>query len=233
MSEEGDIKFKSLGLKEQLIINIKKYGITNLTTFQMDVIKAIKDKNDNVIIDRIEGTGRSLGIIIGSLEKLDDNPQQEEQQESSFPQILMLLPTRELSQATRVIYSSLLIGDADNNNSNDNNEKPMKVMTCFGGVNVSNDIENLKKGEVQILLGTPGRILDLIARKRLNADKIKMLILDEVDETLARGFIDHLGDIINFLNNINLQIIASVSRMDDITLNFIEKFIKNPNIIKL
>ncbi|KAM9944501.1 hypothetical protein ACTFIT_009207 [Dictyostelium discoideum] len=230
---EGDLGFASLGLNEQLINNIKRYGITKLTPFQMEVIKEIKE-NSNVIVDSIEGTGRTISLIIGTLDKIDETKQQQEQeqqerqqtdQQFSFPQILMILPTKELSQTTKVIYSSL--GGGENNNND------FKVLSCIGGVKISMDIEILKKGNTQILLGTPGRISDLFSRKRFDTDNIKILVFDELDEILSRGFECQLEDIIKPLNNNNnLQIIVSTSGINELTSNFINTFIKIPKIIK-
>lgn len=113
------------------------------------------------------GTGKTAVFCLGALQRVDINER--------TPQVLILSPTRELALQTQKV--ALALGS----------EMKIQVHACFGGMPREKDIEVLDAG-VHMISGTPGRVYDMIQKKFLNTSKIKMIILDEADEMLARGF---------------------------------------------
>jgi translation initiation factor 4A len=124
------------------------------------------------------GTGKTATFSIAVLQQIDlDN---------HLTQALILAPTRELAQQIQKVVRAL--GDF------------LKVTShaCIGGTDVRNDVAKLKDG-VQIVVGTPGRVYDMITRKVLNMDDTKLFVLDEADEMLSRGFKDQIYDVFQHL----------------------------------
>jgi len=114
------------------------------------------------------GTGKTGAFTIGILQSIDTN--------SADCQALIVSPTRELSmQIAYVIHS---IGEYQG----------VKVHACVGGTVVKEDIRILKNGGIHVVVGTPGRIFDMMKRGFMKSDHLKLFVLDEADEMLSRGF---------------------------------------------
>jgi len=127
---------------------------------------------------------------------------------------LILSPTRELAQQTERVVKS--IGDF------------LKVTShaCVGGTSVREDIALLRKG-VQIVVGTPGRVFDMISKEALNTKDLAMFVLDEADEMLSRGFRDQIYDIFQYLPT-TMQVCLFSATMPEDALEISEKFMRTP-----
>jgi len=132
-------------------------------------------------------------------------------------QALLLAPTRELANQSHKVVCS--IGDY------------LKVVchACVGGTKVSDDIDILRRG-VHIVVGTPGRVFDMIERRALDVSHIKMFILDEADELLSRGFTDQIYDLFRKLPE-SVQVVLVSATLPDEVLEMTGKFMNNPKRI--
>jgi len=134
--------------------------------------------------------------------------------EDKNTQALVLAPTRELAVQIQKVASQL--GES----------LGVNVRACVGGTSVREDIEKLSQG-VQVVVGTPGRVFDMIQRGALRTDKIKMFILDEADEMLSRGFKDQMYDIFRYMPSSTQVVLLSATMPDDV-MEVTTRFMRNP-----
>lgn len=171
-------EFKKLGLGEKVLKVLLKKGYENPTPIQKLTIPKLLEGNKDIIGQAQTGTGKTAAFALPIIEKiLPEN----------YIQALILTPTRELALQVAEEINSLTI------------TKKMKVIPVYGGQSI--DIQKkLIKGGVDIVVGTPGRIIDLIERKLLKINSLKFFILDEADEMLNMGFIEDIEKIMSYTN---------------------------------
>merc|ERR1712238_339293 len=158
--------FDAMELPEELLRGIYSYGFEKPSAIQQRAIKPALSGRD-LIAQAQSGTGKTATFAIGCLASVDQKTQE--------CQALILAPTRELAcQIQKVVVA---LGDY----------MDMKVHACVGGTAVRDDIRTLQTG-VHIVVGTPGRVNDMITRRALRLDSMKQFFLDEADEMLSRGF---------------------------------------------
>lgn len=164
------VSFDEMHLKEELLRGIYGYGFEEPSSIQKRAIHKIITGTDT-IAQAQSGTGKTGAFVISVLQLLDKN----------VPdcQGLIVAPTRELAQQIESVVQGI------------SQYMNIQCYACVGGRDVRRDIENLKKG-VDIVVGTPGRIIDMANRKYLNLSCVKILVLDEADEMLSRGFQDQI-----------------------------------------
>lgn len=197
--------FEKMDLQDLLLRGIYSYGYEKPSIIQQQAIQVINSGKD-IIGQAQSGTGKTGTFSIGTLNNINTS--------LNRCQALFLSPTRELAIQTNNVVANL--GYYMN----------LKTHLCIGGTAVNNDIEIIKSG-VHIIIGTPGRILDMIYRKIINVKHIKIFILDEADEILSRGFINQIYDIfISLPKNIQIGIFSATLSNDIIELT--NKFMKDP-----
>ena len=152
------------------------------------------------------GTGKTATFSISILQQIEIS--------DPYCQALILAPTRELAQQIQKVVIAL--GDYMN----------AKCHACIGGTNVKDDVRNLEKG-MHVVVGTPGRVFDMIQRRALRTDHIKMFVLDEADEMLSRGFKDQIHDVFKNLGE-NTQVILLSATMPLDVLEVTKCFMRNP-----
>ncbi len=170
-------RFKEMGLIPEIVEAVEKIGFEQPTPIQEETIPAILTTNRDILALAQTGTGKTAAFGLPIINKIDFN--------NKNVQALILCPTRELCiQISKDIeqFSS--------------NIAQLKSVAVYGGANISNQMKDLKSG-VQIVVGTPGRTLDLIKRKSLKINKIEYLVLDEADEMLNMGFQEDLDEILS------------------------------------
>ena len=197
--------FDELELKDNLLRGIYGYGFEKPSAIQQKAILPIIMGRDT-IAQAQSGTGKSACFTISSLQLLDETVNQ--------CQVIILSPTRELTSQTKKVVENL------------STHMGISVHACVGGTPVINDIRALESG-VQIVVGTPGRVFDLINRKKLHLNKMKLFILDEADEMLSRGFEDQVYEIFKNLNN-DVQVAIFSATMPTDVLTVTDKFMKDP-----
>ncbi|KAE9416650.1 hypothetical protein Angca_006784 [Angiostrongylus cantonensis] len=165
--------FDEMNLKESLLRGIYAFGFEKPSAIQQRAIVPCCTLRD-VIAQAQSGTGKTATFSISILQRINEN--------DPSVQALVMAPTRELAQQIQKVLSAL--GDY----------MKIKVHACIGGTSVRDDQRNLESG-VHVVVGTPGRVNDMINREILQTDSIKMFVLDEADEMLSRGFKDQIYEV--------------------------------------
>uniref|UniRef100_U5EXJ2 Eukaryotic initiation factor 4A n=1 Tax=Corethrella appendiculata TaxID=1370023 RepID=U5EXJ2_9DIPT len=197
--------FDDMGLKEQLLRGIYAYGFEKPSAIQQRaIIPCIK--GHDVIAQAQSGTGKTATFSISILQLID----------TTLPecQALILAPTREL--ATQIQKVVISLGDY----------LGAQCHACIGGTNVRDDIKKLEMG-CHIVVGTPGRVHDMISRNVLRTDHIKLFVLDEADEMLSRGFKDQIQDVFKMLPG-DVQVILLSATMPAEVLDVSTYFMRSP-----
>jgi len=176
------MSFTTLGLSEPLLKAVKEQGYTEPTPIQKQAIPVIIDKKD-VLAAAQTGTGKTAGFTLPLLQRLDQTrPQMKKQQIRA----LVLTPTREL--AAQVAESVKLYGKY----------MPYKSTMIFGGVGINPQLATIRKG-VDIVIATPGRLLDIAGQKGIDFSALEVLILDEADRMLDMGFIHDIKKLMKMM----------------------------------
>ncbi|HEY9605232.1 MAG TPA: DEAD/DEAH box helicase [Allocoleopsis sp.] len=168
------LTFQSLGLSEARVNHLEKIGFTSPTTIQSQAIPELLAGRD-VVGQSQTGTGKTAAFSLPILERIDV--------ENRAVQALILTPTRELaSQVAEAIRDF-------------SNTRRLSILTVYGGQSIDRQIKTLQRG-AQLVVGTPGRIIDLLDRGDLKLDSVRWVVLDEADEMLSMGFIDDVKKIL-------------------------------------
>jgi ATP-dependent RNA helicase len=197
--------FEEMNLKDDLLRGIYSYGFETPSAIQSRAILQIISGRDT-IAQAQSGTGKTATFSIGMLEVLDTRNRE--------TQAIVLSPTRELAIQIQDVIKSL------------GNYMNIQCHACIGGTSVGQDIKQLAKGQ-HIISGTPGRVLDMIKRRNLNSRHIKMLVLDEADELLNKGFKDQIYDIYKQLPGGTQVVVISATLPRDV-LEMTQKFTTDP-----
>jgi len=197
--------FDDMDLREELLRGIYAYGFEKPSAIQQRaIVPCIKGMD--VIAQAQSGTGNTATFSIAVLQKIDTGLRE--------TQALMLAPTRELAQQIQKVVMSL--GDY----------MGAQCHACIGGTSVREDMRKLDEGQ-HIVVGTPGRVFDMISRKILRPNYIKQFVLDEADEMLSRGFKDQIYDVFRHLNQ-ETQVILLSATMPDEVLEVTSRFMREP-----
>jgi len=197
--------FDDMGLADDLLRGIYAYGFEKPSAIQQRAIMPILAGNDT-IAQAQSGTGKTATFSISILQQIE--------LKLNSTQALILAPTRELATQIRKVLAAL--GDFLNVTSH----------ACVGGTLVRDDIRLLQQG-IQVVVGTPGRVYDMINRQALNLKRMKLFVLDEADEMLSRGFKDQIYDIFQFLPE-KVQVCLFSATMPPEILDISEKFMRDP-----
>jgi len=197
--------FDAMGLQENLLRGIYAYGFEKPSAIQQRGIVPFC-KGLDVIQQAQSGTGKTATFCSGILQQLDYSLVE--------CQSLVLAPTRELAQQIEKVMRAL--GDY----------LGVKVHACVGGTSVREDQRILSSG-VHVVVGTPGRVFDMLRRQSLRPDHIKMFVLDEADEMLSKGFKDQIYDIFQLLPP-DIQVGVFSATMPPEALEITRKFMKKP-----
>ncbi|XP_070538430.1 eukaryotic initiation factor 4A-I-like isoform X3 [Ptychodera flava] len=203
--EEVVDNFDDMDLREDLLRGIYAYGFEKPSAIQQRAIIPCCKGND-VIAQAQSGTGKTATFSVAILQQLNI--------ELQSCQALILAPTRELAQQIQKVVIAL--GDYMN----------AECHACIGGTNVRDDIRRLESG-VHVVVGTPGRVYDMINRRALNVQDIKQFVLDEADEMLSRGFKDQIYDVFRLLPT-SVQVILLSATMPADVLEVTKKFMREP-----
>lgn len=199
--------FKDLGLSNNVLKAIDDMGFEEPSKIQSKVIPILLEDYD-VIGQAETGTGKTLAYGAPIMSKFD-NP-------NGKIFSIIITPTREL--AIQVNDELVRIGKYSK----------VKLLPVYGGVPIDRQIRTLKKG-IDIVVGTPGRVLDLIHRKIIDLRNIRFLVLDEADEMLDMGFIEDIDEIISNTNDNKQTMMFSATMPNDIR-KLAKKHMKNYSI---
>lgn len=203
--DEVVTSFDDLGLKDELLRGIYGYGFENPSSIQQRAILPVIKGND-VLAQAQSGTGKTATFSISALQNIDEKIKK--------PQALIIAPTRELAHQIQKVV--LAFGEY----------MKIECHACIGGTSVAEDIRVIQEG-VHVIVGTPGRIHDMIERRILKTDLIKMFILDEADEMLSREFKDPIYDIFTTLPETTQTVLLSATMPSEV-LDITGKFMRDP-----
>ena len=206
------MSFKKLGLSEELLRSIKEKGYQAPTPVQSQAIPPIL-KGKDAVVSAQTGTGKTAAFTLPILQQLSELPTRKNTHKNSL-YALVLTPTREL--AAQVFENVQMYGKY----------LPFKSAKVFGGVNINPQIRQLRSG-VDILIATPGRLLDLIQQGVVNLSTIVMFVLDEADRMLDMGFIRDIRKILNLLPKRRQNLLFSATFSKEIKV-LADKLLSSP-----
>ena len=209
------MSFDQLGLSKPILKAIKEQGYTSPTPIQQKAIPVILEGKD-ILAGAQTGTGKTAGFTLPLLELLSRKHQSNKKH---YPKALILTPTREL--AAQVGESVSLYGK----------HLPFRSTVIFGGVKINPQINQLKKG-VDIVIATPGRLLDLIAQKAIDLRQIEFLILDEADRMLDMGFINDIKKVLKIVPKEKQTLLFSATYSAAIK-KLSNELLKNPVLVEV
>ena len=198
--------WSDLNVKENLLRGIFSYGFETPSPIQKRAIKPIIQGRD-IIAQAQSGTGKTGAFTVSAIETVDETIQE--------IQVLIMAPTRELAtQIIGVLDSLATFIDG------------FKSKLLIGGTSMDKDIKDIEQ-KPHVIVGTPGRVHDMIRRKKINAKTLKLLILDEADEMLSSGFKEQIYNIFQFLgNDIRVALFSATLPVEIQSLT--EKFMRDP-----
>ncbi|HJG66152.1 DEAD/DEAH box helicase [Staphylococcus cohnii] len=201
--------FKELGISDKTVETLVSMGFDEATPIQKESIPLALEGKD-VLGQAQTGTGKTGAFGIPLIEKVAGQ---------DGVQSLILAPTREL--AMQVAESLRAFATGQN----------VQIVTVFGGMPIDRQIKSLKKGP-QIVVGTPGRVIDHLNRRTLKTNTIHTLILDEADEMMNMGFIDDMKFIMDKIPAEQRQTMLFSATMPKAIQTLVQQFMKSPEIVK-
>eukprot|EP00976_Prorocentrum_cordatum_P067217 1178640-Prorocentrum_minimum.AAC.4 len=197
--------FDAMGLREDLLRGLYAYGFEKPSAIQQRAVVPILQKRD-VIAQAQSGTGKTSLIALTLCQLIDTQVRE--------IQALVLSPTRELATQTEKVM--LAVGDFMN----------IQAHCCIGGKSIGEDIRKLEYG-VHAVSGTPGRVFDMIKRRSLRTRSINVLVLDEADEMLSKGFKEQIYDVYRYLPPETQVVLVSATLPNEV-LEMTAKFMTDP-----
>ncbi|MBW2986742.1 DEAD/DEAH box helicase [Candidatus Woesearchaeota archaeon] len=195
--------FEKFGLSQETTETIKKLGFTKPTLIQEKSIPMIVQGKD-VIGESATGSGKTLAFGCGIVEHTVPG---------KGLQTLVLAPTRELAEQVRGVINTLA------------HKKKLKILSIYGGVAINPQIHDLPKADV--VVATPGRLLDHLQRRTVDLSKVKLLVLDEADRMFDMGFIEDIERIIRFCPKKRQTLFFSATISNDVK-KFAKKYMIEP-----
>jgi translation initiation factor 4A len=212
-------EFDHMDLDNKLLRGIYAYGFEKPSAIQQQAIVPYARGNE-IIAQAQSGTGKTGSFSISLLQRFAELEKKGEL--ISKCQGLVILPTRPLAKQVKQVIEDI------------GSYQDLKIMSCVGGNKVSDDINDIQRGPTNIIVGTPGRIYDLLTRRDgIDGNEIKFLVIDEADEMLhENGFQDIMHDIITRLPT-DIQIALYSATLPESVLRIASQFIENPVKITL
>ncbi len=205
--------FEALGLSAEALDAIRAKGFETPSPIQKLTIPALLDtsKTGDLIAQAQTGTGKTAAFGLPMIERLERG--------GDGVQALVLVPTRELALQVNEELLSF------------NGHKKLSIAAIYGGASISEQLRRLSRG-VDIVVGTPGRVLDHIRRGTLKLDALKLLVLDEADEMLNMGFIDDIEEILASAHE-DRRILLFSATMPNRILTLSQRYMRDPELLKV
>jgi|694.fasta_scaffold11288_13 superfamily II DNA/RNA helicase len=196
-----------LDLNPDLLRGIYSYGFEKLSPIQSKAIDPIRQGRD-VIAQAQSGTGKTGSFTVGALSRINVS--------ENSNQVLIMAPTHELAQQITSVIKSI-----------SNMMTGVRIKTIIGGSSIDEDVTEMRETPPHIIVGCPGRVYDMIRRRHINANKLKLVILDEADEMLSSGFKEQIYNVFQYLNK-NVQIALFSATLPNNIFQITNKFMRNP-----
>ncbi|MDG6099327.1 DEAD/DEAH box helicase [Alteromonas sp. ZYF713] len=211
MTTNVELTFTDLNLPQPILQALEKVGYEKPSPIQAESIPLLLDGHD-LLGQAQTGTGKTAAFALPMLANLDI--------EANYPQLLVLAPTRELAIQVAEAFQAYA-----------SFSKKIRVLPVYGGQSYDNQIRQLKRG-VQVVVGTPGRVIDHIKRGTLKLGQLKFLVLDEADEMLRMGFIDDVELILSHAPAERQTALFSATMPGPIK-KITERYLKDPKHVKI
>lgn len=199
--------WEELNVRQELLRGIYAYGFEVPSPIQRKAIHHLLNKKD-IIAQAQSGTGKTGCFTIGILQQIDLSIQS--------PQALVLAPTRELAQQTKIVLDS--IGKLFKN---------LRTHLLVGGTSTEDDARKLLNSPPHVVIGCPGRVHDMLRRKKFKTNNLEVIVLDEADEMLSSGFKEQVYNIFQFLKK-DIQVGLFSATMPDSLNMLTDKFMRTP-----
>ena len=203
-------KFTDLGIQEDILKGISELGFEEAMPVQREVIPVLLETDRDIVALAQTGTGKTAAFGLPIVQQVNVK--------EKYPQALILSPTRELCvQIAKdlMAYSKYIKG--------------LKVLPVYGGANIDAQIRGLRMG-VHVIVATPGRMLDLIKRKKADITNVQTVVLDEADEMLNMGFRDDLNDILESVPDERRTLLFSATMPKEVAA-IAKNYMSNPEEI--
>ncbi len=210
------MSFQSLGLSKPLLEAITKNNISKPYPIQSKAIPAVLDKKDIMGIAKT-GSGKTASYVLPILEQLINKSKTAN---NRVVDILVLVPTRELAEQVKNVfydYSQHL-------------HETIKTKAVYGGVSINPQMKNLNG--INVLVATPGRLIELVNAKAITLNQIETLVLDEADKMLNLGFKEEIDKIFTLLPKKRQNLLFSATLTDDIS-QINQLILDNPLVVKI
>jgi len=212
------MSFNTLGLKAELRRAIETQGYTTPTPVQAQAIPAIL-KGGDILAGAQTGTGKTAAFTLPMLQRLSESTTETTTKRKRVVRALVLTPTREL--AAQVAESTQNYGK----------HLSLKFAVVFGGVNIKPQIDKLRRG-VDIIVATPGRLLDHATQKTVDLSQVEILVLDEADRMLDMGFINDIKKILALLPKTRQNLLFSATYSNEIK-QLAQQLLHEPTLIEV
>jgi translation initiation factor 4A len=201
-----------LNLRPNILRGIFAYGFEKPSPIQKKgmiplIQPGCKGKRRDILAQAQSGTGKTACFGVGALQIIDSTKDE--------TQVLILAPTHELASQIKNVIADI------------GRFEKVKVQLLVGGTSVDSDRSKLDNETPQIVVGTPGRVHDMIRRKYLKTDKMELIVIDEADEMLSQGFKEQIYKIFQYMNN-NIQIGLFSATVPEVLQELSGKFMRNP-----
>lgn len=205
--EQSISSWDELNCDMTILRGVYAYGFENPSPIQKKAVLPMMSGHD-IIAQAQSGTGKTGAFTVGTLCSINCNIPQ--------TQALLLAPTRELAKQTFNVISS--IGTFI---------EGLKIKLLIGGTNSENDVSDLQINVPQVIVGCPGRVYDMLRRNNIDHRHIKMIVLDEADEMLSRGFNEQIYNIFQYLNS-DVQVCLFSATIPSELMALTSKFMRDP-----
>ena len=207
------ITFKDLGLSDKTLKILEKKGFKYPSEIQERSISIILENKHDLVGIAQTGTGKTGAFGLGMLERVGFDLS------GKNPKAIILAPTRELALQ---VSSELKSFTGDNN---------VRILTVYGGTAINPQMKDLRRG-VDVVVGTPGRVIDLINRRALDLSEVDFFVLDEADEMLKMGFIDDIEEILSSTPKSKRVLLFSATMPERIK-TLTKKYMKKQKIVEV
>lgn len=203
--------FQELGINPNITKALSELNITTPTKIQEISIPKIKENLD-VMLQSETGSGKTLAYLLPLIEKIDFDKREN--------QFIILVPTHELALQVNDVLNKIA----------EKSSQPIKSMVIMGDVNIKRQVEKLRE-KPQFVIGSPGRILELIKLKKISAHAVKTIVIDECDKLLDKNNIDVVNNVIKTTLRDRQMIMASATLTEE-TLSIGNEIMKSPEVLK-
>ena len=194
------MSFSSLQLSPALVDSLTKLHLTTPTPIQTEAIPAVLSKKDVLGIAKT-GSGKTASYVLPILHNLQDKATTKHRE----PSVLVLVPTRELAVQVQEVFQDFIV----------NLPQRLKSLAVFGGVSINTQMQTL--GKVDILIATPGRLIDLIDKNAVKLSSVSTLVLDEADRMLDLGFKEEVDQLLALLPKQRQNLLFSATLSSDLS----------------